>query len=100
MIQERFVVTWELQRGLLERIRNKDIKSGIFSENFAGMEETVLYMQAIYKINLLDWRVSPDGDSLFSITTNPFDGKTYKWKITSLVTSDHQLDDDYTLVSN
>lgn len=92
MIEERFVISWELQQSLWGRIRNKNFLSGILGPNFPGWEEAVTYMKYEYGIEPLRWMIDPEDDTRLFAYYRAEDGRKYRWFIQSLVTSHHQID--------
>lgn len=95
MIDERVVITWMDEPGVLQRIfRKKEIRCGVIRESFPSLETAVIFMHEMYDIHPKLWIVSRDGDTISaSKDLRPMGGdKTLRFTITHLVLSEDLLD--------
>lgn len=93
MIEERFVITWDIHQTLWEKLRNKQHLSGVLGANFPTWETALEYMYSFYNVPIINWMVSDDHTQLRAVVRTE-DNKVVTYGIVPLVTSHDQIDLD------
>jgi hypothetical protein len=80
---EDFIITWEEERTLLQKLLLKEVRYGILEDRFDALIEAVDFMQKWYEVSPNDWKIS-FGGKVISAKKKNYNGKKMKYNIYSI----------------